>query len=171
MILDPSRALSSALNSLECYSQFSFEFLFSVPQLFGSLDTKTFRVTAREDELIRTAILLPKPRQSNQVCHLSRLNWALGKNSFGTPNYLGPMRNFAPLTVRLTWARMDRKRTNCSILIAFSCRLQLPCLQVIVLWEDTHKDCSFYPTTVDEVVGLLKRRKLLSTYYVNGHLL
>ena len=56
-------------------------------------------------------------------------------------------------------------------LVVTSSRLQWPCLQINVLWADTQKQCGSHLTTSFVDADQLRKRKLLSTFSVNFHLL
>ena len=64
---------------------------------------------------------------------------------------------------RLTCSSINRRRTT-SQLIVMSSRSQYPCLQIIALWV-LWKDNRFHLITTSAWVDLLKKRKLLSTFF------
>ena len=73
------------------------------------------------------------------------------------------MRNLISIS-RLTCILVVDRRNSKNVLKFYRKIILITVTMPTALWKDIRKDCSSHRTTADEVVGLLKRRKLLSSF-------
>ena len=87
------------------------------------------------------------------------------------PIYPGSMRSCAPPLGSLGPQWIEGVPTSYLDLVVTSSQSQWQCSQLTVLWEDPRKECSFHLTTSAVGTDPLRKRRLLSAFFVNAHLL
>ena len=93
----------------------------------------------------------------------------LGLGSFQTPTYSGTMSIADPSIGSLGPRCIEGTPTCYSDLVLTSRQSLWPCFQVILLWQDSRRECSFHLMIFVVGAGPLRKRSLLSTFLGNVH--